>query len=133
MMNIGLLLIRLVVGLTFMGHGAQKLFGWFGGHGLKGTGEWLESIGVKPGLFMAFLAGAGELAGGFLFASGLLGPVGAILIVVTMLVAIFKVHGKNGYWVTQGGYEYNLILIAIAVGVALIGPGSFSLDAIIFR
>ncbi|MGA9173171.1 MAG: DoxX family protein, partial [Thermoactinomyces sp.] len=107
--------------------------GWFGGHGLKGTGEWLESIGVKPGLFMAFLAGAGELAGGFLFAAGLLGPVGAILIVVTMLVAIFKVHGKNGYWVTQGGYEYNLILIAIAVGVVLTGPGSYSLDAIIFR
>jgi putative oxidoreductase len=127
MMNIGLLLIRLVVGLTFAGHGTQKLFGWFGGHGLKGTAGWLESIGVKPGMLMAFLAGAGELVGGLLFAAGVLTPVGAFLIVVTMLVAIFTVHGKNGYWVTQNGFEYNLILIAIAVGVALIGPGAYVL------
>ncbi|MBH8597446.1 DoxX family protein [Thermoactinomyces sp. CICC 10523] len=133
MMNIGLLLIRLAVGLTFMGHGSQKLFGWFGGPGLKGTGQWFESIGIKPGLFMAFLAGLGELAGGFLFAAGLGGPVGAVLIVLTMLVAVFKVHGKNGYWVTQGGYEYNLILIAVAVGVACTGSGTYSLDAVLFR
>jgi putative oxidoreductase len=126
-MSIGLLLIRLVVGLTFMGHGAQKLFGSFGGHGLKGTAGWLESIGVKPGVLMAFLAGAGELVGGALFAAGLLTSIGAALIVITMLVAIFTVHRKNGYWVTQNGFEYNLILIAVAIGVALIGPGAYAL------
>ncbi|WCK54091.1 DoxX family protein [Aneurinibacillus sp. Ricciae_BoGa-3] len=127
MINLGLLLIRLVIGVTFMGHGTQKLFGWFGGHGLKGTAGWLESIGVKPGVLMAFLAGAGEFVGGLLFAAGVLTPVGAALIIITMLVAIFTVHGKNGYWATEGGFEYNLMLIAVALGVALIGPGAYTL------
>lgn len=129
MMDIGLLIIRLIIGITFMGHGAQKLFGWFGGHGLKGTGGWMESIGLRPGVFMAFMAGATELLGGFLFAAGLFTWIGALCIVSTMLVAIFTVHGKNGYWVTQNGFEYNLILIAIAVGVALTGPGAYVLFA----
>jgi putative oxidoreductase len=124
---LGLLIVRLVVGLTFAGHGTQKLFGWFGGHGLRGTAAWLESIGMKPGLLMALAAGLGELAGGLLFAAGLWVPVAAALIVITMLVAIAAVHGRNGYWVTQNGFEYNLILIAIAVAVALIGPGAYSL------
>jgi putative oxidoreductase len=127
-MALGLLIIRLVVGLTFMGHGAQKLFGWFGGYGPKGTGGWLESIGIKPGAFMAVLAGLSEFVGGALFAVGWLTWLGSAFIVLTMLVAIFKVHGKNGFWITAGGYEYNLILIAIAVGVALIGAGDYSLD-----
>ena len=127
-MALGLLLIRLVVGLTFMGHGVQKLFGWFGGYGPKGTGGWLESIGIKPGVLMAVVAGLMELLGGALFALGLWTQVGAALIVLTMLVAIFKVHGKNGYWVTANGFEYNLILIAVAVGVALIGAGEYSFD-----
>ncbi|MCX7569421.1 DoxX family protein [Tumebacillus sp. DT12] len=126
-MNLGLLIIRLVVGLLFMGHGAQKLFGWFGGYGLQGTGGWLESIGVKPGVLMAFIAGLSELVGGALFAAGVFTPVGAALIVITMLVAIFTVHGKNGLWATQNGMEYNLVLIALAVGVALIGPGAYVL------
>lgn len=129
-MSLGLLIIRLIVGLTFAGHGAQKLFGWFGGYGPKGTGGFFESIGIKPGVFMAVLAGLGELVGGLLFAAGLLTPVGAALIVITMLVAIFTVHGKNGYWVTSNGFEYNLILIAIAVGVALTGPGEYALDVL---
>lgn len=127
MMNIGLLIIRLIIGITFMGHGTQKLFGWFGGHGLKGTGGWMESIGLRPGVFMAFMAGATELLGGFLFAAGILTWVASLFIVGTMLVAIFTVHGKNGYWVTQNGFEYNMILIAIAVGVALTGPGAYVL------
>ncbi|MED1822607.1 DoxX family protein [Brevibacillus agri] len=127
MMDLGLLIIRLVVGLSFAGHGAQKLFGWFGGYGLKGTGGWLESIGVKPGVTMALLAGLAELVGGLLFAAGVGTWVGALLIVFTMLVAIVKVHGQNGYWVTQNGYEYNLSLIAVAIGVALIGPGAYVL------
>lgn len=127
MMNLGLLIIRLVVGLTFAGHGAQKLFGWFGGYGLKGTGGWLESIGVKPGVLMAAIAGLLELVGGLFFAAGVFTWVGALFIVVTMVVAIATVHGKNGYWVTANGFEYNLTLIAIAVGIALIGPGAYVL------
>ncbi|MFD2369512.1 DoxX family protein [Brevibacillus sp. GCM10020057] len=127
MMDLGLLLIRLVIGLTFAAHGTQKLFGWFGGYGLKGTGGWLESIGVKPGVLMALLAGLGELVGGLLFAAGVGTWIGAILIALTMLVAIVKVHGPNGYWATQNGYEYNLALIAVAIGVALIGPGAYVL------
>ncbi|MGG3919201.1 DoxX family protein [Parageobacillus thermoglucosidasius] len=132
MASIGLLLIRFVFGLTFAGHGAQKLFGWFGGHGLKGTAGWMESIGLKPGKAMALAAGANELAGGILFAIGLWTPLAALLMVVPMIVAIIKVHGPNGYWVTQNGYEYNLAIIAVAIGVALTGPGQYSLDAIIF-
>jgi putative oxidoreductase len=126
-MSLGLLIIRLVVGLTFAGHGTQKMFGWFGGHGLKGTGGWLESIGIKPGVPMAFLAALAEIVGGLLFAAGLWLPIAAGLIVLTMLVAIFKVHGKNGYWVTQNGFEYNLMLIAVAIGIALVGPGAYAI------
>jgi putative oxidoreductase len=132
MASIGLLLIRFVFGLTFAGHGAQKLFGWFGGHGLKGTAGWMESIGLKPGKMMAFAAGLSELIGGLFFALGLLTPLAALLMIVPMIVAIAKVHGPNGYWITQNGYEYNLAIIAVAVGVALIGPGQYALDTIIF-
>ncbi|WP_289141130.1 DoxX family protein [uncultured Brevibacillus sp.] len=127
MMDLGLLIIRLVIGLLFVGHGAQKLFGWFGGYGLKGTGGWLDSIGVKPGVAMALVAGLGELVGGLLFATGVGFWAGAILIAITMLVAIVKVHGQNGLWVTQNGYEYNLALIAVAIGLALVGPGTYVL------
>lgn len=131
MMDLGLLIIRLVIGLSFVGHGAQKLFGWFGGYGLKGTGGWLESIGMKPGVTMALLAGLSELVGGLLFATGIGSGVGiwvgALLIAFTMLVAIVKVHAQNGFWVTQNGYEYNLTLIVVVIGVALIGPGAYVL------
>ncbi|AJY77156.1 DoxX family protein [Paenibacillus beijingensis] len=126
----GLLIIRVVIGLLFIGHGAQKLFGWFGGYGLKGTGGWFESIGMKPGTLVAFVAGAGELIGGLLFGAGLLTWVGAVLIIVPMLVAIVKVHGANGLWVTANGYEYNLVLLTVALGVALTGAGQYSLDAL---
>lgn len=127
MMDTGLLIIRLVVGILFIGHGAQKLFGWFGGYGLKGTGGWLESIGLKPGVLMAFLAGAGELVGGVLFAAGVFTWAGAALITITMLVATFTVHLKNGLWNAQNGFELNLVFIAVAIGVALIGPGAYTL------
>lgn len=129
MMNLGLLIIRVVIGLTFMGHGAQKLFGWFGGYGPKGTGGWMESIGIKPGVAMAIIAGLSELAGGLLFAAGLFTPIAAILIAATMVVAILKVHGQNGYWGDKGGFEYQLVLIAVVLGVAFIGAGSYSVDA----
>nr|WP_295974761.1 DoxX family protein [uncultured Bacillus sp.] len=132
MMDLGLLIIRLVIGILFIGHGAQKLFGWFGGHGLQGTGGWFESIGMKPGVTMAIFAGSAELIGGILFALGLLTPLAALMIAGTMLMAIVKVHGANGLWVTSNGYEYNLTLIAVAVGVALIGPGQYAIDALLF-
>ncbi|MBO3287353.1 DoxX family protein [Paenibacillus sp. FSL M8-0228] len=131
MLASGLLLIRLVVGLLLVGHGAQKLFGWFGGYGPKGTGGWMESIGIKPGVFMAVAAGLMELLGGALFAVGLLTPLAAFLITATMLGAIFKVHGQNGIWATANGYEYPLVLIAVVIGIALTGAGSYSIDAIL--
>ncbi|KAF6571869.1 DoxX family protein [Paenibacillus sp. SEL3] len=131
MLASGLLLIRLVVGLLLVGHGAQKLFGWFGGYGPKGTGGWMESIGIKPGVFMAVAAGLMELLGGALFAVGLLTPLAALLITATMLGAIFKVHGQNGIWATANGYEYPLVLIAVVIGIALTGAGSYSIDAIL--
>jgi putative oxidoreductase len=132
MINIGLLIIRLVIGLLFVGHGAQKLFGWFGGYGLKGTGGWFESIGMKPGVTMALLAGLAELIGGILFALGLLTPLAGIMIAGTMAMAIVKVHAPSGLWATANGYEYNLTLLAVAIGIALVGPGKYALDSLLF-
>ncbi|WP_144480085.1 DoxX family protein [Cytobacillus oceanisediminis] len=132
MMDLGLLIIRLVIGILFIGHGAQKLFGWFGGYGLKGTGGWFDSIGMKPGVTLALFAGLAELLGGILLAAGLFTPLAALMIVGTMLMAILKVHGPNGLWSTSNGYEYNLTLIAVTIGLALIGPGRYAIDAILF-
>lgn len=132
MVSVGLLVIRLVIGLAFIGHGAQKLFGWFGGYGPKGTGGWMESIGIKPGVAMAVAAGLMEFVGGALFAAGLLTPLGAALIVFAMLGAIVKVHAPNGFWNTSNGYEFPLTLLVVALGVALTGPGAISLDALLF-
>ncbi|WP_163139636.1 DoxX family protein [Bacillus sp. 22-7] len=132
MMDLGLLIIRLVIGILFVGHGAQKLFGWFGGHGLKGTGGWFESIGMKPGVMMALLAGSAELIGGILFALGFLTPLAALMIAGTMIMAIVKVHGPNGLWATSNGYEYNLTLLSVAIGITLIGPGQYALDFFLF-
>lgn len=132
MMDFGLLIIRLVIGVLFIGHGAQKLFGWFGGYGLKGTGGWFDSIGIKPGVTLALFAGLAELLGGILFALGLLTPLAAILIAGTMAMAIIKVHAQNGLWATANGYEYNLTLLIVAIGIALIGPGQYALDAFLF-
>ncbi|MFC5649371.1 DoxX family protein [Paenibacillus solisilvae] len=125
---LGLLIIRAVFGLIFVGHGAQKLFGWFGGYGLKGTGGWLDSIGIKPGVLAAFMVGLFEIIGGLLFVLGLWLPFAAVLIVILMIGAIISVHYKNGFWVTQNGIEYNIVIIAIAVGIALIGAGDYSIN-----
>jgi putative oxidoreductase len=127
-MNLALLLLRLVVGLLFVGHGAQKLFGWFGGHGPEGTGAFFESIGLRPGRRSALIAGAGEIAGGALITLGLLVPVGAALLTATMLAAIWTVHRHNGVWATDGGVEYNLVLLAALFAVSGIGAGAWSLD-----
>lgn len=130
-MALALLIIRLVLGITMMAHGAQKLFGWFGGYGPKGTGGWMESLGIKPGVLMAVLAGLAEFGGGLLVAAGLFTPIGAALLILTMIVAIASVHAKNGFWSTAGGYEYNLLLIAVSVGLILSGAGAYSLDALL--
>ncbi|WP_421378836.1 DoxX family protein [Bacillus salacetis] len=132
MLDLGLFIIRLVIGISFFAHGAQKLFGWFGGYGLKGTGGWMDSLGLKPGVTMALFAGVAEFAGGILFVLGLFTPFAGIMIALTMLVAIGKVHFANGYWSTNNGYEYNLALLAVAIGLALTGAGRFALDAVLF-
>ncbi|WP_433945343.1 DoxX family protein [Paenibacillus sp. SN-8-1] len=132
MMEVGLLIIRLVIGLLFIGHGAQKLFGMFGGYGPKGTGGWMESVGIKPGVAMAIISGLMELIGGTMFGLGLFTPVAAILIALTMVGAIVKVHGPNGLWATANGYEYPLVVLAVVIGVALTGAGAYSIDAVLF-
>lgn len=132
-MSIGILLMRLVIGIAFIGHGVQKLFGWFGGYGPKGTGSYMESIGMKPGVPMAIVAGLLELIGGFMFTTGLLTPVAAIVIIATMLGAIVKVHAPNGFWSTSNGIEFPLTVLVVAAGVALTGPGSISLDNLLFN
>jgi putative oxidoreductase len=127
-MKLGLTFLRAVTGVLFFGHGTQKLFGWFGGHGLEGTAGFFESLGLKPGRRHATAAGAAEAGGGALLALGFLTPAGAAALIGVMSTAINKVHMKNGPWVTNGGYEYNLVLIAVMLVLADVGPGHFSLD-----
>jgi putative oxidoreductase len=128
LVDFGLLLIRVIFGLVFAAHGAQKLFGWFGGYGLAGTGGWMESMGFRPGKTFATAAGLGEFAGGVLFTLGFLGAVGPALMLSVMLVASITVHRKNGLFTTNNGIELPLLYATAAVGVALIGPGRYSLD-----
>jgi len=129
-MDIGLLVLRLAVGLTMAAHGGQKLFGWFGGYGIAGTGGWLESIGFRPGKVQAVLAGTFEFVGGLLIALGLLTPVGAALVITVMVTAIGSVHLPKGFWVTDGGFEYNLMILASSAALSFTGPGAYSLDAV---
>jgi len=127
--NLGLLLIRLIFGLVMAAHGAQKLFGWFGGYGLAGTGGFFESLGFRPGRTFAAAASMSELVGGLLFALGLFGPVGPALILAVMLVASISVHLRNGLFAATNGVEVPLLFATAVVGVALIGYGTYSLDA----
>jgi putative oxidoreductase len=126
-MSYGLLLLRVVIGGTLFAHGAQKLFGWFGGHGLRGTAGFFGSTGWRLPLLMAFLAGLGETSG-LAFAFGLLTPLAALGIATVMLNAIFAVHWRNGFFNGDGGLEFPLALGAVAVAVAATGPGRFSID-----
>jgi putative oxidoreductase len=128
-MKIGRLLLRLVVGGLFVGHGTQKLFGWFGGNGLDATAQGFEQLGLRPGRENAIAAGSAEAGGGTLLALGLQTPLAASVLIATMLTAIHRVHASKGPWVTNGGYEYNLVLIAAALALAEVGPGPLSLDA----
>lgn len=128
-MAMALLVARLLLGGALFAHGAQKLFGWFGGYGVKGTGGFMESLGFRPGALFATAAGLGEAGGGLLTAFGLGGPIGPALIIMVMIVAILSVHAPKGFWASNGGYELNTMNIAGALTLAFVGFGPFSLDA----
>jgi putative oxidoreductase len=127
-MALGHTLLRVAVGGTLLAHGAQKLFGWFGGHGLQATAGAFDSMGLKPGKRTATVAGASEAGGGLLLALGLVTPAGAAAAIGVMSQAVRTVHLDKGFFVSDGGYEYNLILGAAAFALADIGPGPVSLD-----
>jgi putative oxidoreductase len=127
-MKLGRLILRLIVGGYFVGHGTQKLFGWFGGYGPEGTGQFFESLGLRPGKRHAVAAGTAEAGGGALLLMGAATPLAASALTATMLTAINRVHIKNGPWASDQGYEYNLVLIAAALSLAETGPGSPSID-----
>ena len=129
-MDIGLLLLRLTVGLTLAAHGGQKLFGWFGGPGLDAIGAILSMLGFQPGRRHALLAGLVETGGGLLLALGFLTPLAAALVFSVMLVAAVSAHVKQGFFMTSGGYEYTLVLGVAGLTVAFTGPGALSLDAL---
>ena len=122
------LALRLPVGLIFIAHGAQKLFGWFGGHGLEGTGQFFGSMGLHPGYVMALLAGSAEFFGGLALTVGLLVRPAAAALAFAMLVAILTVHLSHGFFLDQGGYEYALALWAAALSLLFSGGGRWSLD-----
>jgi len=130
-MSIGILILRLVAGLTLAAHGAQKLFGWFGGYGLTGTGGFLEQLGFVPGKRNALFAGLAEGVGGLLLALGLATPLAAAVIIAVMTVASVSVHLKHGFFNHNQGYEYTMMLAVIALSIAFTGPGAFSLDAVL--
>jgi putative oxidoreductase len=128
-MDAGLLIGRVVLGTLMAAHGAQKLFGWFGGYGIAGTGAFLEQLGFRPGRPFAAAAGASELAGGLLVALGLLGPIGPALIVSVMLVAAISVHLRNGMLASSNGIELPLLYATGALALAFTGFGRYSVDA----
>lgn len=120
--------VRLAVGVIFAAHGAQKLFGWFGGYGLEGTAGWMASIGLEPGLPLALLAGGAEFFGGILLILGFLVRPAALALAATMVVAIMTVHINNGLFMSNGGYEFGLALLVVSIGLVIRGAGSLSAD-----
>jgi putative oxidoreductase len=126
--EIGLLALRLVVGLGFAAHGAQKLFGSFGGHGVEGTAGFFESIGLRPGKHHAVAAGGAEFLGGLLITLGLVTPFAAAALIAVMTAAVLTVHARNGFFVANNGYEYNVVLAGAVFALAGVGPGDWSLD-----
>jgi putative oxidoreductase len=127
----GLLILRLMLGYGMAAHGVQKLFGWFGGYGLAGTGGFLESLGFKPGKVFALADGLAETVGGLLVAFGLFGPIGPALIISGMVVAMITVHWRNGFFVSNTGVEHPLLYATGALSLALTGFGQYSLDAVL--
>ena len=122
------LALRIPAAIIFIAHGAQKLFAWFGGYGLEGTGQWMASIGLEPGYQMALLAGSAEFFGGIALLIGLMVRPAALVLAVTMLVAIYSVHFVNGLFMSANGYEFALALLAISVSLVISGAGKFSVD-----
>ena len=131
MIDVGLLVLRLVLGVIFIGHGAQKLFGSFGGPRISGFAKMLEHLGVKPAKPMAILAGLAEFVGGILVILGFLTPLAALALIGVMIVAVLTVHLKNGFFNTNGGYEFNLALAGMALTLLIVGAGAYSLDAVL--
>lgn len=129
-MSVGLLILRLVVGLTMAAHGTQKLFGWFSGPGLARLNAGFEKQGYRPAWLWVGFVILGEVGGGISFALGFLTPLGAAGIFGAMFMATFKSHWKKGFFLSKGGYEYTLVLMAVSVAIGLAGPGSYSLDAL---
>ncbi len=127
-MSIALLIIRLIIGLGIAVHGSQKLFGWFGGYGLAGTGGFFEGLGFRPGQLFALAAGLAETGGGILVVLGLGGPIGPAVVVMVMLVAIFSVHITKRFLAQNGGWELAALYIAGALALAFAGAGAYSLD-----
>ena len=125
------LALRVAAGIIFIAHGGQKLFAWFGGYGLQGTGQWMASIGLEPGYLMALLAGSGEFFGGLFILLGLLTRPAAAVLALTMVVAIVSVHLPNGLFMANGGYEFGLALLAVSVSLLISGAGKFSLDTLL--
>lgn len=123
--------LRLIAGIIFTAHGAQKLFAWFGGYGLDGTGQWMESIGLTPGYLMALAAGSAEFFGGIFMLLGLFTRASSIVLAVTMIVAIFSVHFVNGLFMSNNGYEFALALLGISLALAIQGSGKYALDNVI--
>ncbi|MGO4257309.1 DoxX family protein [Marmoricola sp. RAF53] len=130
-MNIGRLAARVLIGGLFVGHGTQKLFGWFGGGGIEGTAGMMEQLDMNPPRRNAVLAGVTETGGGALLALGLATPLPSAALIGTMVTAIRKVHAHRGPWVTEGGYEYNLVLIAALLALAQEQPDDVSVDALL--
>ena len=129
LLDLGLLVLRVVIGLIFAAHGSQKLFGWFGGYGLAGTGGFMETLGFRPGKTFATAAALAEFFGGLLFAVGFLGPVGSALMISVLIVAMTTVHRKNAFFVATNGIEHPLMFATAALAIALTGPGRYSIDA----
>lgn len=129
--GLGLLVARAVLGLLMVGHGSQKLFGWFGGYGLTGSGGFMENLGFRPGRLFAAAAGTTEVLGGILLALGFLGPVGPALVILVMVVAAISAHWKNGIFAQANGIEVPLLYATGAFALALTGPGRLSLDAVL--
>jgi putative oxidoreductase len=127
--SVGLLIARLALGIAMAAHGTQKLFGWFGGYGIKGTGGFLSSIGFHPGAAFATAAGLGEVISGLLIAAGFLGPIGSALLISVMVVAMLTVHVSNGFWAAKNGIEVPFLYAAGALALAFTGPGLYSIDA----
>ncbi len=129
--DVALLILRLVVGLVVAAHGAQKLFGAFEGPGLQGFSGWMASSGLKPPQAWGLLGALGEFGGGLLLALGLLNPLGPLGVVGAMAMAIGLVHWSKGFWNTKGGYEFPLVLLLTSAIPGLVGPGAYSLDALL--